>query len=720
MCRTERWRALAGLLLAWPALAGPLADRGLPDSVRALSYPLDARRDGHPFDADGLVRWATEARLNTLVATVGAGPGSDDAQALLDAAAPAALAVVLEPVPAGDPAAARALAQRFGAHAALKGWAVPAGATAVATALRASRPARPLLGLTDAADTAALRPASDVLVSTRPALYQRGQSYGRWARGVAAQRRAFDGPLLARIECAPPAAAIAAGWLASRAAHPDLFDGRPLRPESVAELAGEWLLVPEPAQLRLQTYAALGAGARGVIFDGAGWLLSGGPDPLNSTDRRAEVVQLATELAWFEPWLAGGEPLDKRSVLADSHGAAAGAWSLPGRGLVLAWRDRPMDSSTVGGLPLALAEFTLPGENGEDLRVDRLAPTGVLAQTPDPRDRGLRLTVPDFDLTAAFALGPDTGSHRAWRGALRDELAANLEASAGRALLRSQARLAKVQATLTRLAAGGGAPGGRAALELARAALVEGAQAWRLGYARTALDQAAEGDRLLRVAQWAEYGEAHAAKFTDPRREAGRSCFAALPYFYQPRPAAPAANPLPLPFSLLYRGLTDGALPPLWRALRGFDQTVATLAARDGQLCWQPVGREAGALSLPFAPSRAVRVALALTVTAPLAGSRIVALAPAAGAAPLGGVVFRTDGQVAGWPTAGATTPYQVGTRATLVLHLLEGRLWANFAGHAVGVPVPSTLAAGTLTLAKPAGEPGGGLLVETIDATQP
>ena len=60
-------------------LASALPAKDLPISPRALTYPLDARRDGQPFEPEPLLRWCGQVGINVLVATVCEGPAAEDA-----------------------------------------------------------------------------------------------------------------------------------------------------------------------------------------------------------------------------------------------------------------------------------------------------------------------------------------------------------------------------------------------------------------------------------------------------------------------------------------------------------------------------------------------------------------------------------------------------------------------------------------------------------------
>jgi hypothetical protein len=465
--------------------------------VRALSLSVNDEPAPRTCAA-----WAQQAGLNLLVLDVPPQAALDQVAAWLDAAAAVGLGVALRAEPGDAHRAAQALVQRCAAHPALTAWAVTGDAREAVRCFRAARPARPVLGWWFDADASAAHAAGvDVLVGAAGALYQPALSYGGWARWLAAQRASFGGPVLAAVECTPPA------------------DSAPLT-------CGEAALVPEPAQIRLQTLAALGAGARGVVFGGARHLFGDGPLARAATDRAAAVVQLAEELRRVEPWLAAGEPL---FPLVASPGLAAGQWRLGERRLVVSWRDRRLDSRLVGAAPVSPAWVAAQPAPGPRERVDLLTPTGLLTRGADQR-----LSCPEVDLGALWVLGPAHEEHTAWRTATAQGLAGALPAVVARSVLLAGARLAKVESTVRRLEAVGRSAGGRAPLAAAHTLLLEATEAQRYGYLQSAWDLATAAERLTRSAQALEFEAALTAAGTGGGA-LPYTTFATLPHLFERR-----------------------------------------------------------------------------------------------------------------------------------------------------------------------------------------
>jgi hypothetical protein len=709
-------------LLALSSLAAaaerPLAP--LPAFVRGVWYPLDARHDGQAFDGPRLAGWAREAGLNTLALTVAAGPGLSDTQAALDAAQAAGLKVLIRPVPDGDPATADLLRQRYGSHPALAAWAVALPNAAVVGRLRTGQPRRPVLGLVASDEAAGFKGQADALLFAASTLFQPAQGFADWGRRLARARETFGGPVLATIEAAPPDWYVERQALALAApAHPDLWRTARQRPQTTAAHAGEYLLVPEPAQIRLQTYAAVGNGADGVLFDGAGHLLGDGPEPFVSVDRAAEVALLGAELRLLEPFLAarGAQP----AVAPD--GVGAGVRGDGGGRVLLAWRDRRLDTRAVGGGttgPVALiAPAPQPWRAREvALRVDRLDPGGLAPQPVDWRPEGLRVELAELDLSVAYVLAPGTDAHQRWREAAGQELAEGLPVATARALVVADRRFAKVRHTADRLAKARQSAGG-GALGQALTTLQSAVEARRYGYVLTACELAREAERLTRVAQAAELEPLLLRLPPAQRAVDAVLSFAGLPWLWERRARTETA-PYALPLALGFDDLKAGALPPRWQATRGFDQTVATLAAGEGVLRWQPRGADPGALSLPFDAATTLDATLRLRVLAPVGSRRLILLAPAAEAAPIGGLVVQPDGTVAGFPSPGATARYEPGRWHQVALKLAGGKLTTTFDGQPVGTPVATDSSAGALVLAKLAGADEAVIEVEEVRVSRP
>lgn len=665
--------ALVAAPAPWSVEGGRIVTGGRPIAVRGLWWPVEARRDGVAVDAGAVVAQAVAGGLNTLALRVTEGPAVEDAEALLAAAAKAGVAVLIEPA-ADDQAGRARLVERLGGQAA--GW----------LERRAANGFRILSA-----------PPAEVsngpVLAAWPALYQVGLSFGDWARPMAELARA-GAAVLANVEVAPPAWLVEQRLLQAAAEHPDLYRDARYRPGTVARLAGEYLLVPEPAQIRLATYAAIGHGARGVLFDQAGHLTDG-PDPDNGTDRAAMLAQLAEELRWLEPFLAEGELLDCPALPDD---VAGGLLRRGDERLLLLWRNRRLDTRTVTGSRTPAFAVDLTGEATAATTVCELRRDGMVSRPADLRQGGLRVSVDGLDLTRTYLISTRP------RPDLARRIATAIPAAASRALLLATRHYLKVDHTVRRLAELGRSAGGATWLIAARDRAYEAAQAVSYGYYRSGLELAEEAERLTRDAQGLELETALAAGHP------AVPTFAALPALYQSPPAVDT-SPLPLspgrPVTVTFDELPVGTIPPRWTALRGLDQTVATVRVGEGTgggrcLRWLPAGADAGALYLPFEPARELTLTVQLRLSATPAQDRLLLLAPAAGRAPLGGVVLRPDGRVAGSDGPGEW-PVTVGAWHALELKLAGGRLTARWDGRlladtAVAEP------AGALILAKRAG----------------
>ncbi len=646
-------RALALLLVAAPVLAADLAVdgptlrlAGRPAILRGLIYPLQARRDGHPFDAAAAVEQAQAAGLNLVAARIAEGPTVADAEALIAAARAAGLPVAVEPL--GPPEAAARLAARLGGDT-TPAWLSP------------------------------------------PILFENGLGFGDWSDALRRARQAADQPALAVIPCAPPDWLLAARALRPAAEHPDLYRTTALRAESVSAEAGEYLLVPTPGALRLAVYAALGSGAKGLLFDHAGHL-AGGDDPFTGADRAATIARLIDELALLEPWLAECRLLDPPATPA---AVRAALFAHGDDRLLLLWRQRPLDGRQVGGAPQPPFEVTVPWR-GEAPRVYALAPDALRESEADRRDAGIRLSLPRFDLTAAFLLTREPQLRA------QSEVAAALPRTATRSVLIAGRRWAKVDHTVTRLEAQRRGRGARRDLAGLAGLLVEASEALAYGYLRSALELGDECERRLREIE-ARTLESFLADQPPGAGGPALLCFATLPGLAEPNRPPPTA-PLPLtaeaPLSLDFEALEPGAIPERWHALEGFDQTVRTLrvVAEGGQfLRWLPTSSAPGALYLPFSPRTELTVSLRARVAA--GADRLIALAPAAGAAPLAGLRLRPDGSAVSWPRAGE--PVSLGADWVKVeLRLAQGGLTATVGDRPVSAePLPAD-SAGALVLA--------------------
>jgi len=642
--------ALALLLLVVPAPAAWTTDGsrlladGRPIAVRGLWYPLDARKDGQPVDAEELVAQAIASRVNLLGLRVIEGPCLDEAASVLQAAAEQGLAVAIEPRP-GTGAAARRIAARLAVHRALSMWiaadpsSAPEGCLALGIAGTLDEPVGPTM-------------------FRWPALFQAAQGFGRWAEPVAGWRSAGR-CVLAELAASPPEWLVAERLLADDAPHPDLYRSGEARPQTAAALAGQYLMAPEPAQIRLQAYAAIGCGARGVLWDHAGHFAVG-PGAHSGAARAAEMSRLYAELNWLEPFVSQGELL---AAPESPPGTAAGLIQLGERYLLLLWRDRRMDTRAVGGPAIAPLNIDLPIQLPPRSRAMRLSPGGLLDEPADIRHEQVRVTIPDFDLTAAVILAPTSDPVLA--KAVEDEL----PATARRSLAISSIRWQQVAETIQALETHDVSAGGRGLMAIAAGLIDEAQAAFRAGYLRSCVELAWAADGAVREAQAVELEAALAHRLAGRRADELRLCFPSLPNLFAPRDHPPT-GPYPLTAEApLTFDFSSGGISSRWTALAGFDQTVATLSEADGALVWQPVSGDPGALYLPFEPQPRLTISLRARAET-LARPRLIGPAESVYAPATAEVRWMPDGTIHG-PQGQAK--WSTGTWHTLVWQAADG-----------------------------------------------
>lgn len=709
--RPCRLVGLLGLLLlptpGWSALrveGDRLLSEAAPLAIRGVWYPLHARRDGRPFDAPEFCDWLVRNDFNAVFATVDDGPASADAPRLLAAARERGLFVAVRPL-VGDPVA---WAQRLAPGPDI--WIADRRVAVDALAAR----------LTGAFSPDAGSPELDLVLASPPALYQPALGYGQWAGVLAAYRVAAARPLLVNVEAAPPDWLVSEQILRPAAPHPDLYRSTRQRPATAAANAGELLLVPEPAQLRLAAYAALGSGARGVVFDHYGHLTDG-PNPYHGIDRAVEICQLAAELRRIERFMAEGTALPPP---ATPVGVAAALLARGDERLLVLWRDRRLDTRSVGGRLTDPFAVTVPLDN-DSARAWRLAPGGVVPEPTDLRDGGLRLVVPALDLTAVWLLTPRPPTD------LVDATEAALPRTAQRRLTVSSGEWVKTDATLRRLEAIGHSAGSRPLLALAAGRLSEAAQAFALGYHLTALDLALEASRIIRQARALEFETALTLPLADNQREDHRLCYAALPWLWETASATldgPYAVAPGDPLKLGFDDLTPGVAPPRWRALAGSDQTVLTLTAVEGgadgsprALRWAPQGPDPGILALPFTADTSAAIELSVRCLTPPAGVRLIGVAAGLDEPPFVGVALRPEGTVEGYPR-GALRPLGLGDWHRVTIRSSDGRWVASWDGVPLTADdlVTPALSAGALVLVKRAGEDPTAIELDHVRITSP
>lgn len=680
----SRARQALGRIVCLLAIAAPasaftadgsrlLASDGQPIAVRGLWYPLDARRDGQPVKPDELVAQAVASRVNLLGLRVIEGPCLDEAAQVLAAAAARGLAVAVEPSP-GEGDAARRIAARLRGSPALQVWC-------------ATEPASAPDGCLALASAGPLEAPDGPVLFRSPALFQGAQSFGRWAAPMS-QQRAGGRLVVANLEAAPPDWLVTARLLRDDAPHPDLYRSGEARPQTAAALGGEYLLVPEPAQVRLQAYAALGRGARGVFWDHAGHFAVG-PGPHSGAARAAELSRLYTELSWLAPFIAAGELLPEPVA---PPGTAAGLHKLGERHLLLVWRDRRLDTRAVGGPAPAPLTIELPLELPANSRALRLTVSGLVDEPADIRGEQVRVTLPDFDLTAAVILAPQPAPGLA--KAVEDEL----PQTARRAMVIASLRWQQVAETIQALEAHQAAAGGRGLMAVAAGLLDEAKAAYRSGYLRSCIERACQADGAVREAQAVELEAALAHRLAGERADALRLCFPSLPALFAPRDHPPT-GPYPLsPESPLRSDLAT--VSSRWTALAGFDQTVATLRPAAGHLVWTPAPDEPGALYLPFEAHHRLRLTVQVQVDS-LRRDRLLGLASHVYGPALALLRWQPDGTVTG-PRGQAS--WEPATWHTLVWEAGDGGLQVRFDEHDLGrVALPAPV--GALVLAVVAGD---------------
>ena len=686
LCACASTVAAAGLQVT----DGQLRAGGVPVALRALAYPLAARHDGRPFDPAALCQMARMADLNALFVTVAEGPSLAAARRLASAAAEHGLWFAVQPLPAGDLAGSVRIrsalgrepdlwvAAQLGEHGGLQ--VVPAG----------EQPPQP--------------GTADLLLGVVSSLFQPAQSFADWGRRLSRLREAFGGPTLANVEVAPPDWFVHQQVLQSASPQPDLYRDARYRPETAARLGGEYLLVPDPAQIRLASYAALANGARGVVFDQAGHLC-GGTAPYDGTDRLLEVRQLGRELRRVERFMAAGTVLPAPET---PPGVSAGVLQHQGEWLVVLQRDRRLDTRSVGGRLTPALELDLPLDPPDGLRIVAIEPGRLVPQPLDLRPNGLRLSVPPFALTRLYLLTTQPFEP------LAAELSDGFPEVAEWSLREAVSHYQKVAATLQRLEVAGKSYGGGLLLRRARDELSLAALALGQGYHQSGWETVEAAARSTRSAQALELesvlvtGEAEA-------RPSQALTFAALPWLHERRaqpPTLPYAVTPDKPCRIGFDELTAGEIPPRWRALRGFDQTVETLRATpDGAeqtplaLRWTPTGGDPGAIGLPFSSMPALSLSFKLRLAGPPRGARLLLLAPAPETAPLAGVVIGADGKLTTWPQPSAGQPVADGAWHPVAFQWQAGRLSVSLDGQRLGEVAGTAAAdAGALLLAKYAG----------------
>ncbi len=194
----------------------------------------------------------------------------------------------------------------------------------------------------------------------------------------------------------------------------------------------------EPEQMRLQLYAALAAGCRGVGFWKTGPLNLSDPASL---ERQLALTQLNLELELLEPWLATGTVVEQVPFLVTQRGLKIGrrAIDFPGsqreRNAALKARDHESRANSGNQLEATILRtdygmlllpvwyhktaFYVPSQMaandvtivvrgvGQSASAWQVSTTGIRSLESERITGGGRITIPRFDQTAAVILTAD-------------------------------------------------------------------------------------------------------------------------------------------------------------------------------------------------------------------------------------------------------------------------------------------------------------------------
>lgn len=180
----------------------------------------------------------------------------------------------------------------------------------------------------------------------------------------------------------------------------------------------------EPEQIRLQTYHSLCAGCKGLGYWNWTPLNAEGP---GFEERRLVLEQLMTELDLLEPFLAGGEVIDKFQVsLSNSNGSKRNpiqqnlletsseeelscALIRSEHGLVILMSTLEPDSQYVPG-PLAANDLKILVRSlPESAFLWQITPTGLWPLETSRKAGGTEIRIPRFNMTAALMVATDQG-----------------------------------------------------------------------------------------------------------------------------------------------------------------------------------------------------------------------------------------------------------------------------------------------------------------------
>jgi hypothetical protein len=159
---------------------------------------------------------------------------------------------------------------------------------------------------------------------------------------------------------------------------------------------------PQPEQIRLMAYTALGAGCRGLGFWSDRFLA----DSHQGQDRLLELALLNQELQLLEPFLTSAKP----PVWIDTNApeVKAAVFRCDRGVLVLPMWVGPGTQYVAGRAAVANLTLTVPEvPNGTPAWL--VSPVGMNGLQPERVASGMRVVLPEFDVTAAIVFTADTG-----------------------------------------------------------------------------------------------------------------------------------------------------------------------------------------------------------------------------------------------------------------------------------------------------------------------
>lgn len=234
----------------------------------------------------------------------------------------------------------------------------------------------------------------DIILNERLPIYSSLplDSFSRWLVDRTKRARA-ETPFWTTIPTEPPEALVAQ-WQALGAVPPGAR-------------------IVDPAQLRLVTYAALGAGARGLFFESR--------SPLDTNDAptrlRAQSLELLNlELELVMPWLSSGTyAVD---VDANHPNVKATLLSTAGRTKILLPRWSDNEAQWVPGqASLNDVSLVVPGL-AESSELFEMTPGGFRNLRRERVAGGVRVRLPEFGLNSTIVVAPDAATFQLLRGRL--------------------------------------------------------------------------------------------------------------------------------------------------------------------------------------------------------------------------------------------------------------------------------------------------------------